>query len=110
MDSGFTEPKQVKDEKKKTTESAFKTDTNLPGRITKTIGRGEDARNSFVYLTLRWAFWIGIVLTTLVVINNWFFDVDYKVPDIMTDISTTWEIVVPLITLALGYAFGKSKD
>lgn len=81
-----------------------------PGKITATIGRGDDARNSFVYLTLKWAFIVGSGISVLVVIDKWMFEKQPAVPDIISDIVTTWEIVIPLITLALGYAFGKSKD
>lgn len=107
MESGFTKQESSTS---KSTESKIKSDSSSPGKITETIGRGEDARNSFVYLTLKWAFSIGSVLTLLIIINKWFFEKDEKVPNIMGDISLAWEIVVPLITLALGYAFGKSKD
>tara|TARA_B110000093_G_C12801918_1_gene339216 strand:- start:44 stop:370 length:327 start_codon:yes stop_codon:yes gene_type:complete len=108
METGFTN--QETQNQKKSVESKIKIDSHTPGRITKTIGRGDDARNSFVYLTLRWAFFIGAGITILIVINKWFFEKDKMVPNIMGDISSTWKIVVPLITLALGYAFGKSKD
>jgi hypothetical protein len=108
MENGFTNPEEQN--KKKTEENKIKTDSSTPGKITKTIGRGEDARNSFVYLTLQWAFIIGSVLTVLIILNKWFFENDNVVPNIMGDISNAWKIVVPLITLALGYAFGKSKD
>jgi hypothetical protein len=83
---------------------------DIPGKITATIGSGDNARNTFVYLTLKWSFISGIVLTVLVVINNWFFVSNEKVPDIMGDLKGSWGIVVPIITLALGYAFGKSKE
>lgn len=83
---------------------------DIPGKITATIGSGENARNTFVYLTLRWAFISGVIITILIVINNWCFVEKKKVPDIMGDIKGCWEIIVPLITLALGYAFGKSKE
>ena len=106
MESGFTTP--VDEGKKKTEESKINTDS--PGKITKTIGRGEDARNSFVYLTLQWAFIIGTALTVLIFLNKWFFEEDNVVPNIVDDITSVWKIVIPLITLALGYAFGKSKD
>jgi hypothetical protein len=107
MESGFT---KQENSTSKSGESKIKTDSSTPGKITETIGRGEDARNSFVYLTLKWAFGIGSALTILIIANKWFFEKDEKVPNIMGDISMAWEIVVPLITLALGYAFGKSKD
>ena len=108
MESGFTN--QEAPNSKKSEESKIKSDIHTPGKITKTIGRGEDARNSFVYLTLQWAFIIGAVLTLFVIFNKWFFEEDKMVPNLMGDIASAWEIVVPLITLALGYAFGKSKD
>jgi hypothetical protein len=108
MENGFTNP-QIQNNKKPE-ENKIKTDSHTPGKITKTIGRGDDARNSFVYLTLQWAFIIGAALTILIIANKWFFEKDNVVPNIMKDISSAWEIVVPLITLALGYAFGKSKD
>jgi len=110
MENSFITPDNSSSENKEQNKGSFKSDINLPGKITKTIGRGEDAKNTFVYLTLRWAFWTGLVITLLVVINTWCFNQELKVPDIMGDISKTWEIVVPVITLALGYAFGKSKD
>ena len=81
-----------------------------PSKITETIGRGEDARNSFVYITLLWAFVVGSVITIIIVVDNWFFmkgDTNSKITD---DIQIVWDIVVPIITLALGYAFGKSRD
>lgn len=108
MESGFTQEETAK--KPKSEGGIIKTDTSTPGRITQTIGRGEDARNSFVYLTLLWAFIVGSAITVIIVLNKWFFEEDMVVPNLMGDISNAWEIVVPLITLALGYAFGKAKD
>ena len=108
MESGFTNQKEQN--KNKSEENKIKTDSNTPSKITKTIGRGEDARNSFVYLTLRWAFIIGSAITILIIANDWFFEQERESPTMMEDIASAWEIVVPLITLALGYAFGKSKD
>ena len=78
--------------------------------ITNIIGSGEDARNSIIYLVLKWAFIAAAVISTLVIINNWLFrDCENKVPDITSDLKVIWEIVTPIITLALGYAFGKSE-
>lgn len=79
------------------------------GKISDTIGTGENAKDSFIYLTLKWSFTTGIILSILIVINQWAFREAEKVPDFIGDISTLWEILIPIITLALGYAFGKSK-
>ena len=110
MESGFTNNDSSQASEKKEDKNRLEKGLNSAGKITQTIGRGEDARNSFVYLTLKWSFIVGIVITGIIVINNWFFVTELKVPDIIGDISSTWEIVIPVITLALGYAFGKSKD
>lgn len=77
--------------------------------ITKRIGRGQDASNSIVYLVIKWAFWVGAIITLIVAINYWIFREKEKVPDFIGDISTLWDIIVPIITLALGYHFGKSN-
>lgn len=94
--------------------NAGKTTVNLENsftpKITETIGRGEDARNSFVYITIKWAFIAGCIITVLIVINHWCFRKEEKIPDITGDIQIIWDIIVPIITLALGYAFGKSRD
>lgn len=80
------------------------------GKITEFIGKGEDAKNTFVYLTITWAFKAGIAITILIFINGWIFRQNEKVPDIIGEVSTAWQFVIPLVTLALGYAFGKSKN
>lgn len=91
-------------------ESKDKFSKPILSSITSIIGRGEDARNSFVYLTLKWTFITGCFITFLVVINHWLFRKTEKVPDFTNDIEIVWDIAVPIITLALGYAFGKSRD
>ena len=85
-------------------------DTSFVPKITGTIGRGDDARNSFVYITIKWAFISGCIITLLIVLNHWLFRKEEKIPDFANDIQLVWDIVVPIITLALGYAFGKSRD
>jgi len=79
------------------------------GKITDTIGTGEVAKDSIIYLVIRWSFISGTVITIFLIINNWLFRENEKVPDLTNDIKVTWSIVIPIITLALGYAFGKSK-
>ena len=87
-----------------------KFDKPIAGSIPSIIGRGEDAKNSFVYLTIKYAFISGCIVTVLVVVNSWLFRKNEMVPDFGHDVELVWDIVVPIITLALGYAFGKSRD
>lgn len=75
------------------------------GRIAETIGTGDNAKNSIVWMTITWSFFIGsalsLLLFSLVVAEK-----DFKYVD---EIKNIWTTFIPLITLALGYAFGKSK-
>jgi len=107
MESGFKQTQKPIETPKK---SGFK-DNQAYGlsKITSTIGRGDDAKNSLVYLTLKWSFISGIVISGLIVLNHWFFRQNLMIPNFMGDIKVAWEIIVPIITLALGYAFGKSQ-
>jgi hypothetical protein len=75
------------------------------GRITETIGTGENAKNSIVWMTITWSFFIASAMSLL------FFSlvVCYKDFSYIESIKSVWSIFVPIITLALGYAFGKSK-
>lgn len=77
-------------------------------KIPQILGEGETAKHSIVYLVLKWAFVSGTVITIFVIINYWLFrDCDNKVPAITDDLKVIWEIVTPIITLTLGYEFGK---
>lgn len=75
------------------------------GEIADYIGSGEDAKNSFVWLTIALSFFcagvISLLLFSLVVAEK-----DFKYVEEIKDV---WGIFIPLITLALGYAFGKSQ-
>ena len=75
------------------------------GRIAENIGTGENARNAIVWMTITWSFFIAsglsLLLFTLVVAEK-----DFKY---LEQIKSVWTIFIPLITLALGYSFGKSQ-
>lgn len=89
------------------------TNTNsseVAGTVTKTIGTGKNAQNSIIFLTIKYSFLIGGVLTVLIVINHWYFGTKQKVPDFTSDVKLVWDIIIPIITLSLGYAFGKSQN
>ncbi|WP_375123565.1 hypothetical protein [Pseudomonas sp. LW8] len=75
------------------------------GRIAANIGTGENARNAIVWMTITWSFIIAsglsVLLFSLVVADK-----DFKY---LEQIKSVWTIFIPLITLALGYSFGKSQ-
>ena len=68
------------------------------GKITSTIGTGEVAKDSIIYLVIKWSFISGTVITFLLVLNSWFFRQNEKVPDLTNDIKVTWSIICLLYT------------
>ncbi|WP_294822102.1 hypothetical protein, partial [uncultured Flavobacterium sp.] len=61
--------------------------------------------DSIVYYVLKWCFISGVIITLLFFLDKWFCDPLQK--DLIKNIETIWKIIIPVITLALGYLFGK---
>ncbi|MGN2752526.1 hypothetical protein [Aliivibrio fischeri] len=102
------QPEQTKDSSVKVTESQEQV-----GEVAQFIGTGNNAQNSVVWLTIKWSFWIGIGITLIIVLfMAWFTPTPKNESDVLSifpidHIQTIWGIFVPIITLALGYMFGK---
>lgn len=83
------------------------------GVIAKQIGTGDNAKDSFVWMTLRACFWIaglasaGIFTMTAVIISKYGI---YEGKEFINSLKDLWSIFTPIITLALGYAFGKRES
>lgn len=80
---------------------------DLPGKITDIIGSGKHAQTAIVYKTIGWSFLAGSVFTLILFILAWSAG-ECETP--IEDIKTIWSIFIPVITLALGYVFGKGKE
>jgi hypothetical protein len=78
--------------------------SGMAGKITHNIGTGENAKNSIVWMTITWSFTIACGLSVILLAMSIFKDFEY-----IDAVKSIWSIFAPLITLALGYAFGKSK-
>lgn len=82
----------------------------IVGKITREIGTGDDAKHSIIWTTIRWCFIIASIITAVLFI---FLGVAYyqnntsEINELKKFVITTWSIFTPIITLALGYAFGK---
>lgn len=76
----------------------------VEGVITKQIGSGEYAKDTFIYITIRWSFTIGCAMSVALYLRSYFGDAD-----VMEDMKGVWSIFMPVITLALGYSFGKGR-
>lgn len=87
----------------------------LVGDLGQYLGTGNNAQNSVVWLTIKWSFFIGVGISVVIVLYMLYFtpkflpicDPSYKPTFPIEYIKTTWSIFVPIITLALGYMFGK---
>ncbi|MGG5223465.1 hypothetical protein [Pseudomonas syringae pv. coryli] len=85
--------------------SSYGKPTEAPGTLTQKMGTGENAKNSIVWMTITWSFVIATGLSVLFFVLV----LCYKDFAYLENIKSVWAMFLPLITLALGYAFGKSK-
>lgn len=83
------------------------------GAIAKQIGTGDNAKDSFVWMTLRACFWIaglasaGVFIMSSVIVSKYGV---YEGKEFIGSLKDLWAIFTPIITLALGYAFGKRES
>lgn len=83
---------------------------DIAGSLANLIGTGPQARHSIALIVIIGCFLTGCLITLLVISNYWLFrDGENKVPDIVSDLKVIWEIVIPIITLILGYEFGRHE-
>jgi len=79
----------------------------IVGKIAGHIGTGRNAKDSFIWMTITWSFYIATFISLLLFVRS-FFDIA-KGEDILAAIVGIWSVFIPIITLALGYAFGKGE-
>lgn len=80
------------------------------GSIAKLIGTGEHAKDSFIWMTLKYCFYLGAVFSVCFILVFFHFSFDKNEPDkfdVIAALKDVWSIFTPILTLALGYAFGK---
>ena len=78
------------------------------GFINKLTGSGENAKNGISTLVVISLFLTGIILTILICIEYWGKQCQEPTP-MLDSIKGVWGIITPLLTLILGYVFGKGK-
>lgn len=82
----------------------------IVGKIAEHIGTGDNAKNSIIWITIRWSFLIALGITILLLVflgfayynNN-----QSEISELKKFILSIWAIFTPIITLSLGYAFGR---
>lgn len=102
MDNKFIAPKSI-------TESSKKTQINqdIPGKITETIGSGKHAQAAIEWQTIKWSFIAGSAFSGAFFLFAWLVG---KKEAPIDGIKMIWSVFIPIITLALGYMFGKGKE
>lgn len=90
---------------------APKSKFNTPyGRLTSWIGTGKNAKHSIAFLVLIWVFIAGGITTIIVVFDCWYFSEESgHSQSIAIEIKLIWELVTPIVTLVLGYEFGRNE-
>lgn len=77
----------------------------IAGTIAHQIGSGDNAQNAIVYRTILWCFAVGGLLSAAVLIHAFL----RESASPMSPVKDVWSIFAPIVTLALGYLFGKGK-
>ncbi len=90
----------------KSTKANSLSNKEIVGKIGTHIGTGKNAKDSFIWMTITWSFSIATGLSLLLFIRAFFIGETLELIDSIKDI---WTVFVPVITLALGYAFGKGE-
>ncbi|MDV5167506.1 hypothetical protein [Photobacterium rosenbergii] len=83
------------------------TDRPLVGKIANQIGTGQNAKDSFIWMTITWSFYISTGLSLAFFFRSLLPGFDGV--ETLESIKNIWSIFTPIITLALGYAFGKGQ-
>ncbi|MCU8015234.1 MULTISPECIES: hypothetical protein [unclassified Shewanella] len=83
------------------------TSKEIAGKIAGHIGTGRNAKDSFIWMTITWSFIIASGLSALLFVRSFF--VTSEGDALLQSIVQIWSVFVPIITLALGYAFGKGE-
>ncbi len=83
------------------------TEKEIAGKIAGHIGTGRNAKDSFIWMTITWSFYIATGISLLLFARS--FSAVASEESLLDSIIQVWSVFVPIITLALGYAFGKGE-
>jgi hypothetical protein len=83
------------------------TSKEIAGKIASHIGTGKNAKDSFIWMTITWSFVIASGLSILLFLRSFS---QIAAEEVLLDsLTKIWSVFIPIITLALGYAFGKGE-
>lgn len=106
MENSLKAPDLSKSKDGSSTKSAL-ANKEIAGKITSHIGSGKNAKDSFIWMTITWSFYVATGMSVLLFISFWCTALTGET--LLDSITKIWSVFVPIITLALGYAFGKGE-
>jgi hypothetical protein len=80
------------------------------GKISEIIGEGKSALNSIAFVTLVTTFFVALVLSAWLLVEAPLKDCTMASSQWLELMKGVWGIFIPILTLVLGYVFGKSKN
>ncbi|END5392288.1 TPA: hypothetical protein I7765_20740 [Vibrio vulnificus] len=107
MDGQIKLPSQDTDTSTSNAQAGSLTDKPIAGKIADHIGTGKNAKDSFIWMTITWSFYVATGISVLLFARS-FFEVASG-ESLLDSLVQIWSVFVPIITLALGYAFGKGE-
>lgn len=96
-----------KPQEKETKSASAITSKEIAGKITGHIGTGRNAKDSFIWMTITWTFYIASEISVALFVRS-FFEVAAG-ENLLDSVVQIWSVFLPIMTLALGYAFGKGE-
>ncbi|MFA0156202.1 hypothetical protein [Vibrio sp. 10N.261.46.A3] len=86
--------------------------SDVLGTVAKTLGTGQHAQDAVVWLTIVMCFILGSILSLVLICFMWPESPEGVHPPIKPDfpideIKEVWGVFIPIVTIALGYIFGK---
>lgn len=71
------------------------------------IGKGEDAKSSVVWFVITFTLTLyGCVIAVMIIVDI----LNNKGVNILSNLKESWAVFTPIITLSLGYMFGKQSE
>lgn len=81
---------------------------NRAGLMQKLFGYGADAKYGISGIVILCLFIVGVIFSVIICIDYWFFQ-ENSSAKISDELKNVWSIITPLLTLTLGYIFGRTK-
>ena len=106
----FSQGSQETETGKITNSLDYKGNEDLKSEISKIIGTGQDAKNSIAYQVLKWSF-VSLAVIFVGVSCYTAYNIYQKQSEsYIDDLIRGAGIITPIITLILGYVFGRSSE